>query len=238
MININTVYNMDCKQGLSLIEDEIIDLTITSPPYNIGNIHRTGRHKHTPYFDDLPEEDYQNQQIEILNEIFRVTKKSGSLFYNHKNRIKDRIQISPYAWIFKTKWLIKQEIVWFNRSSNFNPIRFYPMTERIYWLVKSPETQLINTVGKHDIWNIKPVGTNNEHTRAFPEELVETIIACFPNATNILDPYLGSGTTAVVCKRLKRNYIGFEKEQKYYNLAIDRINNTNITKQNFGGLYK
>ena len=54
--------------------------------------------------------------------------------YQHKNRIKKGVQISPYEWI--KSLFIKQEIVWINES-NFDKIRFYPFTERVYWLTKS-----------------------------------------------------------------------------------------------------
>ena len=54
---------------------------------------------------------------------------TGNLIYNHKNRIKKGIQITPYEWLLKTDFVIKQELVWFNASQNFDKIRFYPMTE-------------------------------------------------------------------------------------------------------------
>jgi len=216
------IINSDCLTGLKELKTKI-DICITSPPYNLGNNHHTGGFKHNPYNDNQPEEEYQKNQIEVLNEIFRVTKKTGSLFYNHKNRIKNGISISPYNWIFKTKWIVKQELIWFNGSQNFDKIRFYPMTERIYWLVKSEKTKLINKINHHDLFKWKPVGSKGNHSRAFPEELVKDILDCFPESKTVLDPYSGSGTVAVVSKSLNKNFIGYEIDKNYYIDSIERV---------------
>lgn len=205
-------------------------MVVTSPPYNLGNTHHTGNIRHKAYNDDLPEEDYQQWQIKVLTELYRVIKPTGSLIYNHKNRIKKGVQITPYQWLLKTPFTIKQELVWFNRSQNFDKIRFYPMTERIYWLAKSPATKLFNAINHHDLFSKdewKAVGTKGQHTRAYPEKFVEDMLLCFPDAQVILDPFIGSGTTAVVAKRMGRNYIGIEMNEEYIQLAEARLHNCN-----------
>ena len=225
-MDLNKFYNEDCLTGLKKIKDNTVDLIITSPPYNLGNDHHTGTKKHESYDDKMPEKDYQKWQIEILNECYRVLSGSGSMMYQHKNRIKDGLQISPYEWLFKSKFCIKQEIVWINRSQNFDKIRFYPFTERVYWLTKSPKTKLINTINKYDVfdWNEwKPVGTKGVHTRAFPEKFVADMLAVFPDAKLVLDPFMGSGTVAKVCKRMDVNFIGFEKDKEFTKLARKRL---------------
>ena len=182
-MKLNQIYNLDCLDGLKKIKDEFVDLIITSPPYNLGNTHHTGTKRHKAYEDNLSEEDYQNWQLKVLEECFRVLKKDGSMLYQHKNRIKKGVQISPYEWIFRSNFFVKQEIVWINRSQNFDKIRFYPFTERVYWLAKSPNTKLVNTINKYDVfdWNEwKPVGTKGNHTRAFPEQFVSDMLAFFP----------------------------------------------------------
>ena len=142
--------------------------------------------------------------------------------YQHKNRISKGVQISPYEWLLKTDFIVKQEIVWINRSQNFDKIRFYPFTERVYWLTKYSKTKLINTINKQDVFDYKewkPVGTKGQHTRAFPEKMVEDFLKVFPKAKIILDPFMGSGTVAKVSKRMKRNFIGFEIEPKFVQLS-------------------
>lgn len=213
----------DCLEVLKTIPDESVDCIITSPPYNLGNNHHTGNKKHNPYQDNLPEDKYQDLQVKVLNELFRLTKLTGSLFYNHKNRIKNGVTITPYQWILKTNWILKQELVWFNGSQNFDKIRFYPMTERVYWLAKSPQTKLFNAISHHDLFQWKAVGTKGSHTRAFPEEMVSDLLSCV-DGNVILDPYLGSGTTGVVAKRMNREFIGIELDPTYFEIAKRRIN--------------
>jgi modification methylase len=218
----------DCLKILPTIEDESIDLIITSPPYNLGNKHHTGNKYHKSYNDDLPEQEYQNQQIQVLNQCFRILKSTGSIIYNHKNRIKNGKQITPYEWLLKTNFIIKQEIIWINRSQNFDKIRFYPFTERLYWLAKDAKTKLFNAINHYDVFDWtewKPVGTKGIHTRSFPEKMVEDLLLCFPEAKNIMDCYMGIGTVGIVCKNNNRNFIGIELDDNYYKIAQEKITN-------------
>ena len=219
--------NDDCLKVLPTLEESSVDLIITSPPYNLGNNHHTGNKQHKAYNDNLPEAEYQEQQLQFLNECFKVLKETGSLIYNHKNRIKKGRQLSPYEWIFKSNFIVKQEIVWVNRSQNFDKMRFYPFTERLYWLTKKPETKLFNAINHYDVFDWKewkPEGTKGKHKRAFPVKMVEDILNCFPNAKIICDPYMGSGSTGVAAKNLNRNFIGIEINKEYFEIAENRIN--------------
>jgi modification methylase len=222
-VETNQIIQGDCLGVLKTFPDSCVDLVVTSPPYNLGNDHHTGNIKHNPYNDDLPEAEYQKQQVEVLTEIYRVLKDTGSVMYNHKNRIKKGKQITPYEWLLKTPFTIKQELVWFNGSQNFDKIRFYPMTERVYWLSKSPDTKLANTINSHDLFKWTAVGTSGGHTRSFPESMVADFLAVFPNAKVILDPYMGSGTTAKVAKEMGRDYVGIELNPKYIEMAEQKL---------------
>ena len=229
----------DCLELMKELPSEAIDLIITSPPYNLGKTHHTGNNRfegYKTYEDNMPEEEYQKWQIEVLQECFRILKHDGSLFYNHKNRIRGGVQISPYEWIFLTDFTIKQEIVWFNGSQNFDKCRFYPMTERIYWLTKSSKTKMVNTINHHDVFGVKewkPQGTKNEFKRAFPVELPQDIISCFPNANIVLDPFMGSGSTGVACVNTGRKFIGMELDPGYFEIAKNRIEEAlNLSEHN------
>lgn len=227
-MELNKIYNEDCLIGMQRIPDGSVDLVVTSPPYNLGSTHHTGNNRFSPYKDDYPEEQYQQMQIQMLNELYRVLKEGGSVMYNHKNRIRDGKQITPYEWILQTPFTIKQEIVWLNGSQNFDKCRFYPMTERVYWLSKGTSTDFHNNINHHDYFDKsewESVGTNAEHKRAFPLKFAQSMIFCFDNAKTILDPYMGSGTTAIACIREKRNFIGFELNKEYYEASIKRIKN-------------
>ena len=222
---------MDCLEGLRALEDESVDLIITSPPYNLGKSHHTGNNHfkaYTDYDDDMPEELYQKWQVEILNECHRVLKKDGSLWYNHKNRIRNGEQIEPYRWLYKTPFIIKQEIVWQNGSQNFDKCRIYPMTERVYWLTKDAKTKLFNAINHHDIFTRaewQPVKTKGAFKREKKKKMVEDIISCFPDIKVVLDPFSGSGTTCCVAKRMGKDYIGFELSTDSCKIAEERLEN-------------
>lgn len=203
------------------LPDNSVDLIITSPPYNLGKTHHTGSKRfdsYSEYSDDMPEDMYSKWQVEVLNECYRILSADGSMWYNHKNRIKNGVQITPYEWILKSNFLIKQEVVWFNRSQNFDKIRFYPMTERVYWLAKSPKTKMHNAINHHDVFDTKdwkPVGTTGQHKRAYPVKMCEDIISCFPNCKSVFDPFMGSGTTGVAALKLDRTFVGIELDATY-----------------------
>ena len=218
--------NCDCMEFMQDQPDKSFDLVITSPPYNLGDIHHTGGKRKKHYQDNLPEQEYQKQQINVLNELRRIIKPIGSLFYNHKNRIRNGLTISPLEWILKTKWTLKQEIVWRNGSQNFDKIRAYPMTERIYWLADS-KVIMENNTGLSDCMlesNWPPMGTHHEHGRAFPLKMVTQILHCFPTTRKVFDPYLGFATTAIASYYFGVDFVGCEIDKDYYDAAVERFN--------------
>ena len=242
MMELNKIYNMTWQEGFENIENGSIDLIITSPPYNLGGKFHTGNIRYdkayNTYNDNLPEERYQQEQLEFLNQCYDKLQNDGSMFYNHKPRIKNGVCIHPLQWILKSNFILKQEIVWKNRSQNFDKIRFYPFSERVYWLVKKPTTKLYNSVGYSDVWeDIKNNKRHKIHKATFPIELPQTIIKCFDDAKIVLDPYMGIGTTAKACikenieNNKDLNYIGFEIDNTYVEIAnkeIDELKSQNI----------
>jgi len=210
-----TLYLGDCLEILPTLDK--VDAVITSPPYNIGDIHHTNKVRTHHYPDSMPEQEYQLWQIDVLDSICAT-----HLFYNHKNRIKDGLQITPYEWLLKTKWKIKQELVWRNRSPNMDKIRFFPQTERIYWLAESSGEVIDNQDNLTDVFLWPPVRVQQEHGRQFNIKFPETMLrAC--NARTALDPFMGSGTTGVACMNLGRKFIGIEIEERYFQIACERI---------------
>jgi modification methylase len=208
------------------IPDNVLDLVITSPPYNLGKTHHTEEYRHSPYSDNMIESEYQEQQIAVLDQCYRCLKHGGSLFYAHKNRIKNGETITPYWWLLETRFVIKQEIVWINGSHNLDKVRFYPMTERVYWLSKGRDTQFHNNINHCDFFKggeWPPVGVKVSKTRAFPLQMVMDILACFPEDSLVLDLYMGSGTVALGAVKTNNRYIGIEISQEYCDMAVERL---------------
>ena len=80
---------------------------------------------------------------------------------------------------------------------------------------------------KRDVWSIATRGCKGAHFAVFPEKLAEPcILAGSPEGGTVLDPFMGSGTTGVVAKRLHRNFVGIEINPEYEKLARERITET------------
>jgi modification methylase len=169
----------------------------------------------------MPEPDYEYWQTNMLLELWRVS--AGDCFYNHQHRIRNRVLLRPERWIQMTPWCEVQEIVWSRGSPNMDKCRFFPFTERIYWLTKSESNTVFhNYLNLTDDWHIAPVGVNNDHARQFPLQIPRRCIAS-TDADLILDPFCGSGTTCVAAKMLGRNYIGIDISEEYCRIARERL---------------
>lgn len=226
----------DFPSAASDIPDESVDLIVTSPPYNKKSSKRTkheydawkgGGHaiSYGDFDDDIPEDKYQQWQIECLNECMRILKTGGSCFYNHKNRLLDKVTISPYEWILKSNARVKQEITW-NRMGfvQIDKVRFFPKTEKIFWLIKGAYQPKFNgdCATFTDVWDILPVqGENrNGHPAPFPLEIPRRcILATTEPGDVVFDPFVGSGTTLVACIQLGRNGIGMERYAPFLKIA-------------------
>jgi len=233
----NKIIVGDTLKVLKSIPDEIIDLGITSPPYNKQEKNKGWLVKnvvYSDYKDKLPEPEYQKNQIVVLDEIYRVTKPGGSFFYNHKIRWENGKMFHPINWIKETKWIIKQEIIW-NRAiaANIRGWRFWQVDERIYWLYKQKkegEKKVIELASKHallsSIWRFPPE-RNIPHPAPFPLVLPARIIYSILDDKKglVFDPYIGSGTTAVATKLLGHDYLGIDLSREYINFANNRIKN-------------
>lgn len=225
-MELNKIYNIDVLEGLKQLEDNSIDCIVTSPPYNKYGLSKFSHRKikYVEWDDDMPEEEYQKWQIEILNECWRVLKPGGSIFYNHKNRRVNCKEHTPHEWITKTKLNLYQTIIW-NRNQSpsiFNTF-LMPVYEYIFWMTKDRKTpkvyrERLDTI--KDIWNITP-SRSKIHPATFPSKLVENCILLTTNEGDvILDPFNGTGTTTDTASKLGRKYIGFEISKDYINNGI------------------
>ncbi len=227
----------DTLDILRKIPDNSIDMGVTSPPYNkrenkkgwlVNNVVYEGA------TDNLPEEEYQRIQIDVLNELYRVIKPGGSFFYNHKIRWEKGSILHPMDWLRKTKWIIRQEIIWDRMiAANIRGWRFWQVDERIYWLYKPEGGNIIGKElkSKHalltSIWRFPPEN-NNSHPAPFPITLpVRAIYSILDDKKGrvIIDPYCGSGTTLIAAKILGHHYIGIDISNEYVEFSIKRLKN-------------
>lgn len=220
----------NCIELAKALDDNSINITVTSPPYNKrgagGGIFR--KIEYDTFDDTLPEQEYQEQQIELLNTIFDKTVEGGSLFYNHKIRYFDGTSIAPWQWLTQTKWNIREEIIWARgMGTEISGYRFTQTEERIYWLCKGAKHPRLprEAANWSSVWKFG-ADMKNDHPAPYPLILpVRCIQAVTSDLGTVLDPYNGSGTTGVAAKLTGHNYIGFDVSQKYLDESKKRIEN-------------
>jgi DNA modification methylase len=211
-----------------------IALFITSPPYNqrINRFGKSGIHAETnwvnrittSYIDDMDESTYQSVQVSVLNACWDAAANDGSLFYNHKIRWRDTVPIFPMQWIGQTRWIPRQELVWARDGSVVqNAGMFPPSDERIFWLRKHSWKWKRHDTKWLSVWKIA-AASNTKHPVAFPEEIPRRAILCCSDEQDICcDPFGGSGTVSAVAKVLGRKCISIEIEERYCEIAANRL---------------
>ena len=221
---LNSIHQGDCLQVLAQLPDESIDLVVTSPPYNLRNSTGNGSRAwpgYDGYTDDLPHEEYVAWQRQCIDEMLRVLKPTGAIFYNHTWRVQDG-RFQGRADILDG-FPLRQVIIWHQAGSvNRNPGYFVPDYEVIY-LITKPKFRLVNSCTDGAVWRI-----NQEQSGDFPDlpvwpvELPRRAIAA-TNAQIVLDPFIGSGTTAVAAVLEGRDFIGIEQSARHVEIARQRV---------------
>lgn len=224
----------DAIDIMRTIPENSIDLIVTSPPYNLKNSSgngmkdgRGGKWKnaalvkgYSHHNDCMPHDKYVCWQRDCLKEMIRLIKDDGAIFYNHKWRVQDGLLQDRQDIV--RGFPVRQILIWKRKGGiNFNPGYFLPTYEVIYLIAKEKFklSSGANAVG--DVWEF-PQEMKNSHPAPFPVALIERIISS-TEAQLILDPFMGSGTTAIAAKILNRNYIGIEISPEYVSMAEARI---------------
>jgi modification methylase len=231
---LNKVHEGDCVEIMNKMPVGSVDLIVTSPPYNLrnstGNGLKDGRggkwanarllEGYETTSDDLPHEEYVAWQRKCLTAMIRVLANDGAIFYNHKWRVQGG-KLQDRADIV-TGFPVRQIIIW-QRSGgiNFNQGYFLPTYEVIYLICKDDFKLAPKANAWGDVWNI-PQDSNNPHPAPFPVELALRCIKS-TNARVVLDPFIGSGTTAIAAESCNRNWIGIDNSKDYCKMARERI---------------
>lgn len=244
------IYCKDCIQGMKMLPENLVNLTVTSPPYNIG--------KEYEYL--IETSDYIDWCIKWMKEAYRISANNGAFWLNvgyFEVKNKGLAVPIPYLLWDKTDFYLIQEVIWNYAAGVACRSRFSPRNEKLLWYVKNIEKYIFNLdevrdpdvkypnqkkngklkcnpLGKNpsDVWQIAKVtsGFNRAskertaHPAQFPIEMIDRIIKSSSNQGDlVIDPFMGSGSTAIAAIANGRNVIGFEIEEKYVLIAKQRI---------------
>ena len=245
---VGRVLHGDCLDLLQTLPPRSVDLIFADPPYNLQLQDKLFRPNMTEVigvdeqWDQFSSfDDYDNFSRLWLSECRRVLKDTGTIWvigsYHNIYRLGAIIQDLGY-------WILN-DVIWVktNPTPNFKGTRFANAHETLIWAKKDENSRYtfnyhamkaLNTEKQmRSDWWLFPHVTGAErwlvdgkkaHSAQKPEALLYRILLASTNPGDVvLDPFMGSGTTGVVAKRLHRKWIGFEKDIEYVSVAQDRI---------------
>jgi len=244
------IINEDCLIRIPKLEDYSIDLVVTSPPYNVdlGN-NKYHKSPYDLYIDNKDHKEYISWLRSIFEKLYPKMSIGGRVCINIGDGENGAIPTSSdiIQFMKDLKYIPLTHIIW-NKSQvgnrtawgSFNDAScpsFPTPFEHILVFYKENK-KLQRMVGETDLtkeefikwslalWSFPPELNQQKfgHSAMFPEELPKRCIKMFSYVGNtVLDPFNGAGTTAVVCKKLNRNYIGFDISKEYCKISEDRI---------------
>ena len=225
MLELNRIYCMDCIEGIKQLPDKSVDLVVTDPPYLIKSMNGGGFIKNRPYKKDLDNDLIEGFSESILDELCRIMKKINIYIWCSKEQI---------AWLlsyFQNKGANIDLLTW--HKTNPTPAcnnNYLPDTEYIVF-AREKGVKIYGTYQTKKKYYITPINSKDKklynHPTVKPLEIIQNfIINSSLEGEIVLDPFMGSGTTAVACINTNRNYIGFEIDERYYKIAEKRINDS------------
>lgn len=261
---LDIIYAGDCMEMIKQLPDESVDLVVSSPPYNIGKTsndrkpleqylewqtevlrecHRVLKSTGSLFWQVGAFVSNDGYHIPLDIRFFPILESFGMI---PRNRI---VWIRPHGVHAKNKFSGRHEtIVWFTKTMNY---KFYLDSIKVpqkydnkkHWKGDKKGELSCDPLGKNvgDVWAFRNVRHNHEedtiHPAQFPEDLIERIVLCSTVPGDVvLDPFMGVGTTAVVCKRFNRHFCGAEINLEYSSIANQRLSGNPDEKGNFPNL--
>ena len=229
---LNDIYNEDCYEAIKKIPDKSVDLIIIDPPYELeteGSKENSISKSFANMNNDIKSLS-QGIDLSILKELTRIMKRHNIYIWCNKKQILEYMKyfVEEQGCVFEImtwlktnptplcggNYLIDKEFcLYFRKGVKLNT-RFE--TASTYWL---------SSKNKED-------RDAFEHPTVKPLSIIKKLIGNSSNENDIVaDFFLGSGTTCVAAKELNRQYIGFEIDKQYYDIAVKRLNGINANGQ-------
>tara|TARA_R100001530_G_scaffold38198_1_gene29610 strand:- start:181 stop:900 length:720 start_codon:yes stop_codon:yes gene_type:complete len=229
-MEINKIYNEDNLETMKRMDNNFVDLIITSPPYEDVSGAGYGAQSKDILFLKF----YSDYLEKLFSEYKRILKPTGQIFFNIKSKTFNKTLNTPH-WIefiqsFK-KLKLKSFIIWkYAGSFDSTKKRFHLDYEIIYHLSKGDDIYLNDKCGIHDplssVWYVPHNISKNEriHPTQMPKALVDRILKIASKKDYLIyDSFMGSGTTAISCIENNINYLGSELNVENYNNSLKRI---------------
>lgn len=237
---LNNIYNVDCFELFSKIKDNTVDLVFADPPYNLSksdmslNFVKTGGKllsTNKGEWDHFSSDAFEDFNHRWLAESFRILKPTGAIWVSGTYH-----NIYQIGFLMKKlKYELLNEIIWYkvDATPNLSCTRFVADHENFIWARKGKGNtfhyremkELNGGTQMRSTWmSPKRLDDLRIHPTQKPCWILERIIRATTNPDDIiLDPFMGSATTAVVAKKMHRNFIGSEKNYEFFQKAQKRL---------------
>jgi site-specific DNA-methyltransferase (adenine-specific) len=236
---INKIFNESCIDTMKKIPDDFVDVVITSPPYNMNLRIRNGEYcsrqivkelstKYEGFDDNLPIDEFFEFHSSVLKELLRI---SNLVFYNIQ--IVTGSKRAFFKMIGEFSENLKDIIIWDKRYAQpaigeqvmNRRSELILVFEKDYPISRQFRSSVFKRGTLDDVWVIDRERKNVDgHGATFPEKLIFTILENFSKEGDVIyDPFLGTGTTAIVSKKMGRKYIGSEIGKEYFKVCKKRI---------------
>lgn len=215
------ICNMDCLEAMAEMPSASVDAIVTDPPYAIPTMVASGRSV-TTNLGDLSLIEFTFR--EIFKQFDRILKPTGRFFV-----FCDQVS---YPMIFRVAYgrFSTALLIW--DKGRIGMGREFRKSHELIMHCWKPDTPIFaDGVGRPDVLQCKPVGDERMHPAEKPVDLIkQLLVVC---GDTILDPFSGSGSTGVACKEVGKNFIGFEIDETYCDMANNRIAQATVQEQLF-----
>lgn len=236
-MRLNYIDNIDCMEGLAAIPDGSVDLVLTDPPYSSGGAFSGDRRSRTavkyadtsydgaaalPDFsgDNMDQRGFMEFSRQVFAKCREKTKPEGVIaaFIDWRNlpALCDSLQAAGWVW--------RGIAVWNKPNGRPQKGRYRNEFEFVVWGSNGPmpfDRGVGCLPGYYRYQNV--AGKDRQHQTEKPLQLIKDLLEIVPAGATVLDPFMGSGTTAVACLQTGRNYIGFELSKEYHAVALQRV---------------
>jgi len=224
LLELNKIYNEDYLIGIKNIKDNFIDLVITDPPYKLvagGKTAGSTGGIFTPSEASKSGKCFKENNIKFSDwslDTYRVLKNGGHCYV----MVNDRNMQELLNAFTKVGFKVLNILFW--DKGNVTPNKWYMKAGEFIVMFRKGKAININNMGDSTLLEFKNIIGHKLHPTEKPVDLITKLILNSSKENDIiLDPFMGSGTTAVACINAKRQYIGFELDTTYYELANKRI---------------
>lgn len=233
MQEINKIHKGDCIKGMSLIDDGKVDMIVSDPPYLINYASSWHKEKEHRFCRTILNDDNEKLIKDYMRECYRVLKDNSAAYMFCSSKTLDFFMEQAKDAGFT----IKNVLIWHknNHTAGDLEAQYGQCYEPILYLNKG--RRKINGKRLTDVWEFDRVSSDKlVHQNQKPVNLImRCILKSSKENDLVLDGFMGSGTTALACMRTKRNFIGWELDDGYYDVAQKRLKNESIKELDLFG---